>query len=114
MKKHLIPAGTLQDLAIMVEQDRTEDYITDPTADMVMLCLKDKLSQDLVDYLYGMLQGFNNDTQLNIADNLLDFTTDKVVHLMGYPSVDTVLVECYNLIAEEKGIDGKDISYVME
>lgn len=114
MKKHLIPAGNLKGLSIIVEQDRTEYYKTDSTANAVMTCLKDKLSQDLVDYLYGMLQGFNNDTQLDIADNLLDFTTDKVVHLTGFPSVDTVLVECYNLIAEEKGFDAKGISYLLE
>ena len=100
--------------SITVEQDRTEEYITDPTADAVMTCLKDKLSPDLVDYLYGMLQGFNTDTQTAIANALLEFVTEKTLRLTGFPSVDTVLAECYNLIAEEKGIDAKEISYLLE
>ena len=114
MKKDPFKLDPHGDLSIMVEQDRTDEYVTDPSADTVMSGLKKKISEDLLDYLYGMLQGFNSDTQLDIADNLLDFTTDKVVHLTGFPSVDTVLVECYNLIAEEKGFDAKGISYLLE
>lgn len=98
----------------MVEQDRTDEYVTDPSADTVMSGLKKKISEDLLDYLYGMLQGFHDDIQSSIAKALLEFVTEKTLRLTGFPSVDTVLVECYNLIAEEKGIDAKGISYLLE
>ena len=112
-KNKIKNVGTFEDLALMVEQDRTEDYQTDATAETVMQCLTDKLSTDLWDYLIGMLQGFNAVTQTEIADCLMDFVNDQVVHLTGFPSVDTVLSACYGLIANEKGFKYTNYQYVI-
>jgi hypothetical protein len=112
MKKYYYTLGTLSDLALVVEQDRREEYYTDITAETVMQCLKDKLSPDLMDYLIGMLQGFNDDTQIEIADYMLDFVTDQLITLTGFPSVDTVLIACYELIAQEKKFKFIDNQYL--
>ncbi len=112
-KNKIKNVGTLEDLSLMVEQDRTEEYQTDTIAETVMQNMKDQLSADLWEYLIGMLQGFNNETQAEIADCLLDFVTDQLVHLTGFPSVDTVLSACYGLISKEKGFKYTNYQYVI-
>ena len=49
-----------------------------------------------------MLLGFCDEMQLEIADDLVDFVCDRVVHTTNCPSADAVLLSCYEWIAEEK------------
>ena len=70
-----------------------------------MECVEDKVSPKLLDVLNAMLLGFNDDMQLEIADDLLDFAYGQVVHTTGCPSADAVLNACYTWIAEEKGFE---------
>lgn len=76
----------------------------DGTAKFVMDCLEDKLSPELCKLLNEVLYGFDENMQLEIADNLLDFTCHRVAHMTGCVAVDRMLTTCYLWIGMEKGI----------
>ena len=59
--------------------------------------VSDKLYQDMMDYLLG----FNDDMQLEIADNLLDAVCHGWQHYIGIPHIDTKMKGFYFLIEEE-------------
>ena len=67
--------------------------------------LEDRLSVSLLDTINAMLLGFSVEMQLEITDGLLDFTYMHIVHRSRCKSADSVLMTCYNCIAEEKGFE---------
>ena len=103
MAKETIKTVSLEKTLKVYEQDLTYQFGVDSTAQYVMECLVDKVSPELLDILNAMLLGFNDDMQLEIADDLLDFAYGQVVHTTGCPSADAVLKSCYEWIAEEQG-----------
>jgi len=105
MAKETIKTVSLEKTLKVYEQDLTPQFGVDGTAQYVMECLEDKVSPKLLDILNAMLLGFNDDMQLEIADDLLDFAYGQVVHTTGCPSADAVLNACYTWIAEEKGFE---------
>jgi hypothetical protein len=105
MAKETIKTVSLEKTLKVYEQDLTYQFGVDGTAQYVMECLEDKVSPKLLDVLNAMLLGFNDDMQLEIADDLLDFAYGQVVHTTGCPSADAVLNACYTWIAEEKGFE---------
>ena len=105
MAKKTIKTVSLEKTLKVYEQDLTYQFGVDSTAQYVMECLEDKVSSKLLDVLNAMLLGFNDDMQLEIADDLLDFAYGQVVHTTGCPSADAVLNACYTWIAEEKGFE---------
>ena len=105
MAKEMIKTVSLEKALKVYEQDLTYQFGVDGTAQYVMECLEDKVSPKLLDVLNAMLLGFNDDMQLEIADDLLDFAYGQVVHTTGCPSADAVLNACYTWIAEEKGFE---------
>lgn len=105
MEKETIKTVSLEKTLKVYEQDLTYQFGVDGTAQYVMECLEDKVSPKLLDVLNAMLLGFNDDMQLEIADDLLDFAYGQVVHTTGCPSADAVLNACYTWIAEEKGFE---------
>lgn len=105
MAKKKIKTVSLEKTLKVYEQDLTYQFGVDGTAQYVMECLEDKVSPKLLDVLNAMLLGFNDDMQLEIADDLLDFAYGQVVHTTGCPSADAVLNACYTWIAEEKGFE---------
>ena len=105
MAKETIKTVSLEKTLKVYEQDLTYQFGVDGTAQYVMECLEDKVSPKLLDILNAMLLGFNDDMQLEIADDLLDFAYGQVVHTTGCPSADAVLNACYTWIAEEKGFE---------
>ena len=105
MAKETIKTVSLEKTLKVCEQDLTYQFGVDGTAQYVMECLEDKVSPKLLDVLNAMLLGFNDDMQLEIADDLLDFAYGQVVHTTGCPSADAVLNACYTWIAEEKGFE---------
>ena len=105
MAKETIKTVSLEKTLKVYEQDLTPLFSVDGTAQYVMECLEDKVSPKLLDVLNAMLLGFNDDMQLEIADDLLDFAYGQVVHTTGCPSADAVLNACYTWIAEEKGFE---------
>ena len=88
----------------VIEQDLRHEQKVDGTAMTVMGCLEDKVSKGLFEMLKTVLLGFSEPMQLEIADDLLDFACQQVIHTTGCISVDVVLGSCYKWIAEEKGI----------
>ena len=103
MAKEVIKKVSLEKSLRVFEQDLTYQFSVDGIAQDVMECLEDKVSPALLDTLNAMLLGFNDDMQLEIADNLLDFAHGHVVHTTGCWSADAVLKSCYEWIAEEQG-----------
>ena len=103
MAKEVIKKVSLEKSLRVFEQDLTYQFSVDGIAQYVMECLEDKVSPALLDTLNAMLLGFNDDMQLEIADNLLDFAHGHVVHTTGCWSADAVLKSCYEWIAEEQG-----------
>jgi len=98
----LVLMGTFEEMTQQLEQELIENYGIDPTA-AVMLCeLQNQLSPELLEFLIGMLQGFENSYQRMIAQCILDFADDQILRVTGYTSVDAVLTNCYSWIATEK------------
>ena len=88
----------------VIEQDLRQEQRVDGTAMKVMESLEDKVSTELFEMLKTVLLGFSEPMQLEIADDLLDFACQQVMHTTGCISVDVALGSCYKWIAEEKGI----------
>ena len=85
----------------IIMRDMKAECTIDGVAKMVMECIEgrvsDKLYQDMMDYL----PGFNDDMQLEIADNLLDAVCHGWQHYIGIPHIDTKMKSFYFLIEEE-------------
>lgn len=88
----------------VISQDLSCEQPVDVTATKVMECLKKKVSPELHDVIGGLLLGFHEDMQLEIAADLLEFACDNVIHTTGCPTADIMLATCYRMIADEKGI----------
>ena len=85
----------------IIMRDMKAECSIDGTARFVMECIEgrvsDALYQDMMDYL----PGFNDDMQLEIADNLLDAVCYGWQHYIGIPHIDTKMKSFYFLIEEE-------------
>lgn len=68
-------------------------------------CLEDRLSIGLLDTINAMILGFSVEMQLENTDGILDFADGHVVHRSRCKSADSVLMTCYNWIAEEQGFE---------
>ena len=88
----------------VIDQNLKGEYNYDSTAIRVLENLEDRVSIQLYDMIRDMLLGFDDGMQLEIADNLMDFTVMHVIHTTGCPSADYILEACYRWIAEEQGI----------
>ena len=88
----------------VIDQNLKGEYNYDSTALRVIENLEDRVSIQLYDMIRDMLLGFDDGMQLEIADNLLDFTVMHVIYTTGCPSADYILEACYRWIAEEQGI----------
>ncbi len=108
-KKNNLSVGTLEELVRVIDQDLTGGFSIDGVANEVTHCLEDKVNPDLLELLNLMLLGFNEEMQLEIADDLLDFACSHVVHTTGCLSADAVLKSCYGWIAAEQGFSKSDI-----
>ena len=97
----------------VVNEDYRGAFSIDSYAENLMGGFEGKVSPELYELLNEMLLGFNEDMQLEIADDLLDFAHEHVIHKTGCLSVDSVLGACYCWIAEEHGIDQEEIMKLM-
>lgn len=88
---------------LVYEQELSCEQPVDSVAMRVMACLEGRVSEGLLEILKEMLLGFNEVMQLEIADDLLDFTCSRVVKVTNCISADAVLESCYEWIAAEKG-----------
>lgn len=105
MRKRIMTlANSLAADSRVIDRDLKNEYNFDSTALMVLGNLEDRVSIQIYDMIRDMLLGFEDGMQLEIADNLLDFTVKHVIHTTGCPSADYILEACYRWIAEEQGI----------
>lgn len=105
MSRKKIKFESLETVFRVVEQDLRSEFSIDGVSMSIMDCLEDRVSPELLELLKQMLLGFNDDMQLEMADDLLDFAHGHVIHTTGCLSADAVLEACYQWIAEEQGID---------
>lgn len=91
-------------LVRVIEEDRRGDYGVDRVAE----CIMEELQNEVTPILYGMLIqqliAFQEDMQVELADNLVLFAQVHVARFTGCPSADLILTTCYEWIAREHGI----------
>ena len=105
MRKKIVFISDCAELANVIERDLSDKQSLNKVATSVLDNLEGKLSTGLLDTFNAMLLGFSEDMQNEIADDLLDFAYGHVVHMTNCPSADSVLMTCYNWIAEEQGFE---------
>ena len=88
----------------VIKQDLRDEYSVDVVAASIMECLQSKVGPALFDMLNSVLLGFCDDMQQEMAENLLDFVNDNILHRTGCYSVDVTLAQCYMWIGMEQGI----------
>ena len=88
----------------MIHENLIADHQIDCVAEKVMTGLEDKVSPCLYGTLLMLVRGFDEDMQLEMADDLVDFARFHVAHTTGVVSADIVLDLCYMMIAEDHDI----------
>jgi len=106
-KKYFNRVSAQKTVMKVIIRNQRDQYGVDSTAMMVMEGLEGRVSQELLHMMTSMMLGMNDDMQLEIADDLLDFACDHVVHITGCPTADALLKTCYTWIAEEQGFEMK-------
>ena len=88
----------------MIHENLIADHQIDRVAEQVMTGLEDKVSPVLYGMLIMLVRGFDEDMQLEMADDLVDFAKYHVAHTTGVMSADIILDLGYMMIAEEHDI----------
>ena len=88
----------------MIHANLIADHHIDRVAEQVMTGLEDMVSPVLYGTLIMLVRGFDEDMQLEMADDLVDFAKYHLAHTTGVVSADIVLDLCYMMIAEEHDI----------
>jgi hypothetical protein len=78
-------------------------------AEREMTALHDKVSMELYGILTYHVRGFDEEMQITMAENLVDFAKGHVAYTTGVASADLVLDICYKMIAMEHGILKKSV-----
>ena len=78
-------------------------------AEREMTALHDKVSMELYGILTYHVRGFDEEMQLTMAENLVDFAKQHVAYTTGVASADLVQDICYKMIAMEHGILKKSV-----
>ena len=89
------------ELCKILDDDILPEYENETVATEVMECLRKKVSPHLMDMINMVLIGFADMTQYEMAHNLLDFVSWRMVRTTGCPSADAALESCYRWIAAD-------------
>lgn len=81
----------------------TEHQLT-TLAERTMMNLHEHVSLAIYGQLVYCVRGFDEEMQLVMAENLVDFAKQHVAYTTGVLSADIVLDICYKMIAAELGI----------
>lgn len=79
------------------------DWDINPEAEELMEFVEPRVSKRLYEDMMDYLLGFDEEMQLEIADNLLDSVHDNCEHYIGIRHIDTKMRCFYMLIDEEMG-----------
>lgn len=83
-------------------QDLRQQYRIDGMAERVLECCESKVSKGLYRQMANSLAGFDENMQLQTADNLLDCVTGIGLHTTGIKHVDRILWPLYHKIQREQ------------
>lgn len=90
---------------VYIEQNLRNQYSADSSATDILDTLEECLSKSLLDDIREYLPGFHPDLQVEIADDVVDFTNGDSVRYTGLKYIDRMLKAFYLLISEELGRD---------
>ena len=85
-----------------IEHDLKEANPVDGTARMIFeYSIKGRITDKLYDNLYDFLRGFNDDVQLEMAEAIIDFITDRWTYTTNLRAVDILLPGIYARLREQ-------------
>jgi len=88
----------------MIHQNLLKQHQLDPIAEKVLMCLEGKVSPMLYGHLMMVVRGFDEEMQIEMADDLDDFTNHHIAHTTGVIAADVILDIGYKMIAYEHNI----------
>ena len=88
----------------MVHQDLLKQHPLDPVAERILDCMRGRISPALQGHFMQLLRSFDVEMQIEMADDLLDFSSDHIAHTTGVISADVILDLGYKMIAYEHNI----------
>jgi hypothetical protein len=88
----------------MVHQDLLCNHPLDPVAEYILNGIENKVSPALLGHFMQLLRGFDEEMQIEMADDLSDFAREHTLHTTGVIAADIILDFCYKLIAFEHDI----------
>ena len=78
-------------------------------AEKELMRLHGMVSMELYGILTYHVRGFDEDMQITMAENLVDFAKQHVAYTTGVSSADLVLDICYKMMAMEMGLLKKSV-----
>ncbi|MBR2114037.1 MAG: hypothetical protein IJ929_05145, partial [Prevotella sp.] len=78
-------------------------------AERELMSLQGVVSMELYGILSYHVRGFDEEMQITMAENLVDFAKQHVAYTTGVASADLVLDICYKMIAMEMGLLKKSV-----
>ena len=78
-------------------------------AERELMSLQGVVSMELYGILSYHVRGFDEDMQITMAENLVDFAKQHVAYTTGVSSADLVLDICYKMMAVEMGLLKKSV-----
>ena len=88
----------------MVHQDLLRQHPLDPVAERILDCMRGRISPALQGHFMQLLRSFDEEMQIEMADDLLDFSKSHTAHTTGVISADVILDLGYQMIAFEHNI----------
>ena len=88
----------------MIHQDLLMEHPLDPVAERILDCMRGRISPALQGHFMQLLRSFDEEMQSEMADDLLDFSSDHIAHTTGVISADVILDLGYKMIAYEHNI----------
>ena len=88
----------------VIHQDLLKEHPVDPIAEHILEELEGKISYPLIGFFKDNLRGFDMTMQIEMADDIQDFTNKHIAHTTGVIAADIILDLCYQMIALEHGI----------
>ena len=88
-----------------IGQNLSNQFLIDGAASDILDSLTGRLSERLLEDIREYLPGFHPDLQVELADDIADFTSGDSVRYTGHKYIDRMLKAFYLLISEELGRD---------
>lgn len=88
----------------MIHQDLLNQHPLDPVAERILDCMRGRISPALQGHFMQLLRGFDEEMQIEMADDLDDFTNHHIAHTTGVIAADVILDIGYKMIAYEHNI----------